>query len=196
MTGMGKPGDEQTWIYDQGLDRWYGGTAGGGASSTSSLWISPANIGSYEGAVDAGNFTVGMIFQLFASSSITGIRFYGTWSGLKNWKVRVVNWTLGSGLGDVTSNGLLQGINTVSLTSSVQITNLGQIYAVTVYDVTGSIFPGRPVGGVLTRMYPISSDGLLGQTLFLHNNAAYIAGDGIINATNSSDRMFVEPVFL
>lgn len=33
MSGMGKPGDEQTWVYDQNTDTWYAGASGGATSS-------------------------------------------------------------------------------------------------------------------------------------------------------------------
>lgn len=33
MSGMGKPGDEQTWVYDADTDTWYAGAASGGMGS-------------------------------------------------------------------------------------------------------------------------------------------------------------------
>lgn len=167
----------------------------GTAPGNQALWISPANIGASVGAVDAGNFTVGMIFQLINSGTINGVRFYGTWSGLKQFKVRVINWTTGKGLGDVTSVGLSQGINTVVLTASVSITNLAHVYGVSAWDITGSIFCARPAAAAGTNAYPLNVPGIIGPGIFMHGDATFVAGDGIMNSNSSSERMFVEPVF-
>lgn len=37
MSGMGKPGDEQTWVYDADTDRWYAGAASGGTGGSVSV---------------------------------------------------------------------------------------------------------------------------------------------------------------
>lgn len=34
MTGMGKPGNQQTWVYDAPNDRWIAGSTGGGSGSS------------------------------------------------------------------------------------------------------------------------------------------------------------------
>lgn len=182
------------WLYDGTDAKWYEIArvpfAGGGGDLPSLEWRVAEKGKEQSAAFSAGNFSVGIAFEVTDQATVTGVRFY--YPDTTSRTIKAVLWDPSqANVATGTATYSTAGYKTLSFTTPYSLTNVYKTFHVTLYETGGtSNLQISNVGVVLPTLPSV-----IGPSILYVSLSKYGAGDSFPSSLHPSLFFPVDPVF-